>query len=80
VAILSTLALTDADELALAVDVRHPQIGELRNPQPGGIDGHEDRAVFEVLRHLEQCPTSEGLKPGCAKRARRVLALAHGGV
>ena len=29
------LALTDTDELALAVDIRHPQVDELRNPQPG---------------------------------------------
>jgi len=49
------LALTDTDELALAVDIRHPQVNELGNPQPGGIDGHQDGAVFEVQRVLEEC-------------------------
>ena len=54
-AIFMTLALTDTDDLALAVDIRHPQVGELGNPQAGGIDGHQDGAVFEVRRGFEDC-------------------------
>src|SRR5271155_5091690 len=49
------LSLTDRDDLALAVDIRHLQIDELGNPQPGAIDGHQDGAVFEVRRDLEEC-------------------------
>jgi predicted ester cyclase len=37
------------------VDVRHLQVDEFRNPQSGGIDGHQDGAVFEVRRALEKC-------------------------
>jgi hypothetical protein len=33
------LARTDTDKLALAVDIPHPQVDELGNPQPGGIVG-----------------------------------------
>src|SRR6266851_9516182 len=33
-AILTTLALTDADDLSLAVDICHSEVGELGNPQP----------------------------------------------
>jgi hypothetical protein len=39
VAVLVALSLTDTDELALAVDVGHPQMGSLGNPQAGGVDG-----------------------------------------
>src|SRR5260370_12454606 len=49
------LSLTDTDELALAVDVRDPQVDELGNSQPGCIDGHQDYAMFEVRRALEEC-------------------------
>src|SRR5271166_1694967 len=47
-AIFMTFALTDRDELALAVDIGQPQIYELGYSQPSGIDRHEDRAMFEV--------------------------------
>src|SRR5216684_394002 len=49
------LSLTDTNELALAVDVRDPQVDELGNSQPGRIDGHQDYAMFEVRRALEEC-------------------------
>src|SRR5712691_1346237 len=54
-AILTALALTDTDDLSLAVDICHPQVGELGNPQPGGIDNHQDGAVFEVAGCFEHC-------------------------
>src|SRR5260370_20297182 len=47
-AILAALCLTDTDDLPLAVDIGHPQVDDLGNPQAGRIDGHEDRAMFEV--------------------------------
>jgi len=53
-AIFVTFALTDKDELALAVDIRHPQVNDLGNPQAGRIEGHQDGAVFEVRRVLEE--------------------------
>jgi hypothetical protein len=31
-AILAALGLTDADDLSLAIDIRHPQMGELGDP------------------------------------------------
>jgi len=31
-AILAALALTDADELSLPIDIAHPQMGELGDP------------------------------------------------
>ena len=52
-AILAPLALTDADDLSLTVDIRHPQVGELGDPQAGGIDGHQNAAVFEVAGGFE---------------------------
>src|SRR6266849_2542855 len=54
-AIFVAFALTDPDYLALTVDIRDPQVDELGNPQPGGIDGHQDRAMFKVRRALEEC-------------------------
>ena len=41
--------MADADDHAGAVDVRDAQAGDLGDPQPGGIGGHEQRAVLEVL-------------------------------
>ena len=48
VAILLPLALADADDHALAVDVGDAQAGDLGDPQAGGIGGHEQGAVLEV--------------------------------
>src|SRR5713101_1976802 len=50
-----TLALAETDELTLAVDIRHPQVDEFGNPQPSGINSHQDGAVLEVRRVLEEC-------------------------
>src|SRR5580704_15489943 len=47
-AILAALSLADTDDLPLAVDIGHQQVDDLGNPQAGRIDGHEDRAMFEV--------------------------------
>ena len=55
-AILAALALTDADDLPLAVDIRPSEVGELGDSQAGGVDGHQDGAVFEV---------AGGFKYGC---------------
>jgi hypothetical protein len=52
-AILAALALTNADDLSLAVDIRHPQVRELGDSQAGGINGHQDGAVFEVAGGVE---------------------------
>ena len=38
----------NAYELALAVDVSDSQVPKLGNPQAGGIDGHQDGAMFEI--------------------------------
>src|SRR5712691_3099240 len=50
-----TLALADRDELTLEVDIRNPQVDEFGNPQPSGINSHQDGAVLEVRRVLEEC-------------------------
>ena len=50
-----TLALTDADDLSWAVDIRHLEVSELGNAQAGGIDGHQNGAVFEVAGGFEDC-------------------------
>ena len=43
VAVLLPLAAADADDHARAVDVLDAQAGDLGDPQPGGIGGHEQR-------------------------------------
>ena len=48
VAVLPALALADADDHAAAVDVLDAEAGDLGEPQPGGIGGHEQGAVLEV--------------------------------
>jgi hypothetical protein len=46
---------TVADDLSLAVDVRYSEVGELGDSQAGGIDGHQDGAVFEITGSFEDC-------------------------
>ena len=48
VAILPALALADADDHALAVDVGGLQLGDFGDAQAGGIGGHEDGAVLDI--------------------------------
>ena len=48
VAVLAALALADADDHPLAVDVVDAQGDDLGDPQPGGVGGHEDGAVLEA--------------------------------
>ena len=48
VAVLLPLGLADADDHPPAVDVVDSEADDLREPQPGGIGGHEDGAVLEV--------------------------------
>jgi hypothetical protein len=40
VAVLASLALADADDHAGAVDVLEAEVGDLGEPQAGGIGGH----------------------------------------
>ena len=48
VAVLAALALADAEDHALAVDVVDAQGDDLGDPQAGGVGGHEDGAVLEA--------------------------------
>ena len=48
VTVLAALALADADDHALAVDVVDVQLGDLGDPQAGGISGHEDGTVLDI--------------------------------
>ena len=48
VAVLAALALADAEDHALAVDVVDAEGDDLGDPQPGGVGGHEDGAVLEA--------------------------------
>ena len=53
--IFAAFSLTNAYQLALAVNIRDPQVDDFGNPQPGSIDGHQDRAMFEIRCALEEC-------------------------
>ena len=48
VAVPAALALADAEDHALAVDVLDAQGDDLGDPQAGGVGGHEDGAVLEA--------------------------------
>jgi hypothetical protein len=48
------LALADLDHHAGAVDVLDAEPGDLGEPQPTGIRGHEQRAVLAVLKRVEE--------------------------
>src|SRR5690242_18104682 len=48
-AVLAALALADAGGHAAAVDALDAEGDHLGEPQAGGVGGHEDRAMLEVL-------------------------------
>ena len=48
VAVPAALALADAEDHALAVDVLDAEGDDLGDPQAGGVGGHEDGAVLEA--------------------------------
>ena len=54
VAVLVPLALADVDDHAGAVDVLDAEPGDLGEPQPAGVGGHEQRAVLGVLQRVEE--------------------------
>ena len=49
VAVLATLALIDANQPALTLDVRHLEMHHCTDPQAGGIGGHQQGAVLGVV-------------------------------
>src|SRR5437870_12570756 len=54
-AIALAFALTPLDDHALGVDVGALKLTELGDPYARGIEGREDRAMFEVARRQNQC-------------------------
>ena len=54
VAILAALALVDANDLTLAVDVGRSQADRLRHAQAGCVAGGQDGAVLEAGRTVEE--------------------------
>jgi hypothetical protein len=54
VAVPASLALADAEDHPLAVDVVDAQGDDFRDPQAGGIGGHEDRAMLDVDEGREE--------------------------
>jgi hypothetical protein len=50
------LALLDADDHTLAIDVGRCQLDDLRDSQPGGVAGREDRAVLGAGHAAEKAP------------------------
>ena len=54
VAVLVPLALADVDDHAGAVDVLDAEPGDLGEPQPAGVGGHEHGAVLGVLQRVEE--------------------------
>jgi hypothetical protein len=54
VAVVAPLALADAEDHAFAVDVVDAQRHDLRDPQPGGVGGHEEGAVLDAGDDLEE--------------------------
>ena len=54
VPVLVSLGLADADDHALAINVVDAKVTDLREPQPGGVGGHQDGPVLEVSNSLEE--------------------------
>src|SRR3954466_2673003 len=54
VAVLRALALVNVDEHALAVDIGGLQRARFRNPEPGTVGRHQDRAMLERPDLLEE--------------------------
>jgi hypothetical protein len=49
-AILASWALLKTDQLAITLNVRQPQVGDLTDAPPGGVGGHAEGAGLGVLR------------------------------
>jgi hypothetical protein len=54
IAVAATLALIDPDQHAAAVDVGEFETHHLRDPQPGGIGGHQRDAMLQVRHRREE--------------------------
>src|SRR5271165_3399619 len=52
-AVLVPFAASNPDDLAGAVNVADLEVGYLRNPQAGTVQGRQDGAMAEVLRSLQ---------------------------
>jgi hypothetical protein len=65
VAVLSTFARADMDELAVGIDVVDAQADDFSDAEAGGIEEHEESAVLEVV--------------GCVDDATGILATEDGG-